>query len=156
MIIAIGCDHAAFAMKEDIKAYLAEKGHEVKDYGTFSPESCDYPLYGEKVARALAEGQAERGILICGTGVGISLAANKVPGIRAAVCSEPLTARLARQHNHAQIIAFGARIVGPDTAKSIVDAFLEAEFLGGRHARRVGQIEEIEKKNRELQQKESV
>ena len=156
MIIAIGCDHAAFDMKEDIKAYLAEKGHEVKDYGTFSPESCDYPLYGEKVARALAEGQAERGILICGTGVGISLAANKVPGIRAAVCSEPLTARLARQHNHAQIIAFGARIVGPDTAKSIVDAFLEAEFLGGRHARRVGQIEEIEKKNRELQQKESV
>lgn len=156
MIIAIGCDHAAFAMKEDIKAYLAEKGHEVKDYGTFSPESCDYPLYGEKVARALAEGQAERGILICGTGVGISLAANKVPGIRAAVCSEPLTARLARQHNNAQIIAFGARIVGPDTAKSIVDAFLEAEFLGGRHARRVGQIEEIEKKNRELQQKESV
>ena len=156
MIIAIGCDHAAFAMKEDIKAYLAEKGHEVKDYGTFSPESCDYPLYGEKVARALAEGQAERGILICGTGVGISLAANKVPGIRAAVCSEPLTARLARQHNHAQIIAFGARIVGPDTAKSIVDAFLEAEFLGGRHARRVGQIEEIEKKNRELQQKASV
>lgn len=156
MIIAIGCDHAAFAMKEDIKAYLAEKGHEVKDYGTFSPESCDYPLYGEKVARALAEGQAERGILICGTGVGISLAANKVPGIRAAVCSEPLTARLARQHNNAQIIAFGARIVGPDTAKNIVDAFLEAEFLGGRHARRVGQIEEIEKKNRELQQKESV
>ncbi|MBQ7146979.1 MAG: ribose 5-phosphate isomerase B [Lachnospiraceae bacterium] len=156
MIIAIGCDHAAFDMKEDIKAYLAEKGHEVKDYGTFSPESCDYPLYGEKVARALAEGQAERGILICGTGVGISLAANKVPGIRAAVCSEPLTARLARQHNNAQIIAFGARIVGPDTAKSIVDAFLEAEFLGGRHARRVGQIEEIEKKNRELQQKESV
>ncbi len=156
MIIAIGCDHAAFTMKEDIKAYLAEKGHEVKDYGTFSPESCDYPLYGEKVARALAEGQAERGILICGTGVGISLAANKVPGIRAAVCSEPLTARLARQHNHAQIIAFGARIVGPDTAKNIVDAFLEAEFLGGRHARRVGQIEEIEKKNRELQQKESV
>ena len=156
MIIAIGCDHAAFDMKEDIKAYLAEKGHEVKDYGTFSPESCDYPLYGEKVARALAEGQAERGILICGTGVGISLAANKVSGIRAAVFSEPLTARLARQHNNAQIIAFGARIVGPDTAKSIVDAFLEAEFLGGRHARRVGQIEEIEKKNRELQQKESV
>lgn len=156
MIIAIGCDHAAFAMKEDIKAYLAEKGHEVKDYGTFSPESCDYPLYGEKVALALTEGEAERGVLICGTGVGISLAANKVPGIRAAVCSEPLTARLARQHNNAQIIAFGARIVGPDTAKSIVDAFLEAEFLGGRHARRVGLIEEIEKKNRELQQKASV
>ena len=156
MIIAIGCDHAAFAMKEDIKAYLAEKGHEVRDYGTFSPERCDYPLYGEKVARAIAEGQAERGVLICGTGVGISLAANKVPGIRAAVCSEALTARLARQHNNAQIIAFGARIVGPDTAKSIVDAFLEAEFLGGRHARRVGQLEEIEKKSSGLQQNEGL
>ena len=106
------------------------------------------------MARAITEGQAERGVLICGTGVGISLAANKVPGIRAAVCSEPLTARLARQHNNAQIIAFGARIVGPDTAKSIVDAFLEAEFLGGRHARRVDQIEKIEKSGAGLQQKE--
>ena len=146
MIIAIGCDHAAYAMKEEIKAYLEEAGHEVKDCGTYSQESCDYPVYGEKVARAIRQGEAERGILICGTGVGISLAANKVPGIRAAVCSEPVTARLARQHNEAQIIAFGARIVGLDMAKSIVEAFLSAHFLGGRHARRVAQIEEIEKK----------
>lgn len=156
MIIAIGCDHAAFSMKEEIKEYLKEKGHEVSDLGTYSPESCDYPVYGERVAEAVKVGRAQRGVLICGTGVGISLAANKVPGIRAAVCSEPLTARLARQHNNAQIIAFGARIVGPDTAKSIVDAFLEAEFLGGRHARRVGQIEEIEKKSRGLQQNEGL
>ena len=146
MIIAIGCDHAAYAMKEEIKVYLEEAGHAVQDCGTYSRESCDYPVYGEKVALAVKNGEAERGILICGTGVGISLAANKIPGIRAAVCSEPVTARLARQHNNAQVIAFGARIVGLDMAKAIVDAFLEADFLGGRHARRVALIEEIEKK----------
>lgn len=144
MIIAIACDHAAFRMKEEIKAYLEEKGHRVKDCGTDSEERCDYPVYGERAALAVKNGEAERGILICGTGVGISLAANKVRGIRAAVCSDALTARLSREHNKAQIIAFGARIVGIDTAKSIVDAFLEAEFQGGRHARRVALLDEIE------------
>ncbi len=144
MKIAIGCDHAAFAMKEEIRDYLTEQGHEVTDCGTYSPERCDYPVYGERVARVVKAGEAERGVLICGTGVGISLAANKVPGIRAAVCSEPFTARLSREHNNAQIIAFGARVVGIGMAKMIVDAFLSAEFEGGRHADRVALITEIE------------
>ncbi len=144
MKIAIGSDHAAFSMKEEIRAYLEEQGHEVTDCGTYSPERCDYPVFGERVALAVKAGEAERGVLICGTGVGISLAANKVKGIRAAVCSEPFTARLSRQHNDAQIIAFGARVVGIGMAKMIVDAFLEAEFEGGRHADRVALIGEIE------------
>ncbi|MBQ6075625.1 MAG: ribose 5-phosphate isomerase B [Lachnospiraceae bacterium] len=144
MKIAIGSDHAAFFMKEEIRAYLEEQGHEVTDCGTYSPERCDYPVFGERVALAVKAGEAERGVLICGTGVGISLAANKVKGIRAAVCSEPFTARLSRQHNDAQIIAFGARVVGIGMAKMIVDAFLEAEFEGGRHADRVALIGEIE------------
>lgn len=144
MKIAIGSDHAAFSMKEEIRAYLEEQGHEVTDCGTYSPERCDYPVFGERVALAVQAGEAERGVLICGTGVGISLAANKVKGIRAAVCSEPFTARLSRQHNDAQIIAFGARVVGIGMAKMIVDAFLEAEFEGGRHADRVALIGEIE------------
>ncbi len=148
MKIGIGSDHAAFEMKEEIKAYLKEKGHEVTDYGTYSAARCDYPVYGEKVARAVQSGEVERGVLICGTGIGISLAANKVKGIRAAVCSEPYSAAMARRHNNAQIIAFGARVIGIDTAKMITDAFLEAEFEGGRHAGRVALIEEIEDRER--------
>ena len=147
MKIGIGSDHAAFAMKEEIRAYLEAEGYEVTDYGTYSAERCDYPVYGEKVALAVRGGEVDRGVLICGTGVGISLAANKVRGIRAAVCSEPYTAAMARRHNNAQIVAFGARVIGIDTAKMIVDAFLKAEFEGGRHAERValiGQIEERE------------
>ena len=150
MKIGIGSDHAAFAMKEEIKAYLEEEGYELTDYGTYSAARCDYPVYGEKVALAVRNGEVERGILLCGTGVGISLAANKVRGIRAAVCSEPYTAAMARRHNNAQIVAFGARVVGIDTAKMIADAFLEAEFEGGRHAERVALIEAVE----ERQQKE--
>ena len=147
MKIGIGSDHAAFAMKEEIRAYLEAEGYEVTDYGTYSAERCDYPVDGEKVALAVRGGEVDRGVLICGTGVGISLAANKVRGIRAAVCSEPYTAAMARRHNNAQIVAFGARVIGIDTAKMIVDAFLKAEFEGGRHAERValiGQIEERE------------
>lgn len=148
MKIGIGSDHAAFFMKEEIRAYLEEQGFEVKDYGTYSSARCDYPVFGEKVALAVKNAEVERGVLICGTGIGISLAANKVPGIRAAVCSEPYSAAMARRHNNAQIIAFGARVIGIDTAKMIVDAFLSAEFEGGRHAARVALIEEIEEKNR--------
>ncbi|MBO4873234.1 MAG: ribose 5-phosphate isomerase B [Lachnospiraceae bacterium] len=144
MKIGIGCDHAAFSMKEEIRAYLTAKGHEVTDYGTYSEARCDYPVYGEKVALAVKNGEVERGVLICGTGVGISLAANKVQGIRAAVCSEPYTAQMAVRHNHAQIIAFGARVIGIDMAKMITDAFLEASCEGGRHAKRVELIREIE------------
>ena len=125
---------------------LEEKGYEVINFGTDTHESCNYPEYGEAVGRAVAEGKADCGVLICGTGVGISLAANKVPGVLAAVCSEPTTARLAKEHNNANIIAFGARIVGMEAAKSIVDAYLGAEFLGGRHQKRVDMIYAIEKK----------
>lgn len=146
MKIAIGNDHAAVEMKNEIKAYLESKGHEVINFGTDTSDSCDYPVYGQKVAEAVASGQAEEGVLICGTGIGISLAANKVPGIRAAVCSEPVSARLAKQHNDANIIAFGARIVGLEEAKTIVDAFFDAEFEGGRHQRRIDLITAVEEK----------
>lgn len=145
MRIAIGNDHAAVELKREIAAYVKELGHDVENYGTDSSDSCDYPVYGEKVGKAVASGAADLGILICGTGVGISIAANKVRGIRAAVCSEPVTARLVKEHNNANIIAFGARIVGIEMAKEIVKAFLSAEFLGGRHERRVNMIAGIEK-----------
>lgn len=144
MRIAIGNDHAAVELKQQISEYVTSLGHEVVNYGTDTSESCNYPEYGEKVARAVANKEADCGILICGTGVGISIAANKVKGIRAAVCSEPTTARLVKEHNNANIIAFGARIVGVETAKEIVKAYLDAEFLGGRHEARVEMIAEIE------------
>ena len=144
MKLGIGNDHVGYEMKLQIKAYLEENGHEVVDFGADSAERSDYPVYGELVARAVASGECDAGILICGTGVGISLAANKVDGIRAAVCSEPVTASLAKRHNNANIIAFGARIVGIEMAKAIVDAWLSAEFEGGRHAHRVGLMMDIE------------
>lgn len=146
MKIAIGNDHAAVALKNEIKAYVESLGHEVVNYGTDSDESCDYPVYGEKVGKAVAAGEADCGILICGTGVGISIAANKVKGVRAAVCSDTTTAHLVKEHNNANIIAFGARIVGLETAKDIVKTYLEAEFLGGRHERRVAMIHDIEQR----------
>lgn len=146
MKIAIGNDHAAVEMKEEIKAYLEEKGHEVINFGTDTAESCNYPEYGQAVGEAVVQNKADCGVLICGTGVGISIAANKVRGVRAAVCSEPVTARLVKEHNNANVIAFGARIVGIEMAKAIVDAYLEAEFLGGRHQTRIDLIHEIEKK----------
>lgn len=146
MKIGIGNDHSALELKAEIIELLKEKGHEVVDYGTNSPESCDYPVYGEKVARAVVNHEVEQGILICGTGLGISLAANKVKGIRAAVCSEPFTARMARQHNNCNILAFGARVVGGELAKMIVETWLDTEFEGGRHQRRVDMICAIEEK----------
>ncbi len=146
MKIAIGNDHVAVELKNHITKYVEAKGYEVVNFGTDSSESCDYPIYGEKVARAVASGECDLGILICGTGIGISLAANKVKGIRAAVCSEPYSARLTRQHNNANIIAFGARVVGQAMAEMIVDEFLNAEYEGGRHQRRVDMITAIEEK----------
>lgn len=146
MKIAIGNDHAAVELKQQIMEYVKELGHEVVNFGTDTLDSCNYPEYGEKVANAVAGGDADCGILICGTGVGISIAANKVKGIRAAVCSEPVTAKLVKEHNNANIIAFGARIVGSEMAKSIVKAYLDAEFLGGRHAKRVDMICDIEER----------
>jgi len=145
MKIAIGNDHAAVEMKNEIKAYLEQRGYEVINFGTDTHESCNYPEYGKAVGEAVAKKEADCGVLICGTGVGISIAANKVNGIRAAVCSEPTTARLVKEHNNANVIAFGARIVGIEVAKNIVDAYLGAEFLGGRHEKRIEMIHEIEK-----------
>lgn len=144
MKIAIGNDHVAVDMKLEIKKHLEALGHEVVNYGTDSSERTDYPIYGERVGRAVASGECDVGVLICGTGIGISLAANKVKGVRAAVCSEPYSARLTRQHNNANIIAFGARVVGISVAEMIVDEFLNAEFEGGRHADRVNMISAIE------------
>ena len=146
MKIAIGNDHSALELKAIIIKHLEDKGHEVIDFGTYTAESCDYPIYGEKVAVAIKEKQAELGVLICGTGIGISLAANKVPGIRAAVCSEPYSAKMTRAHNNANIIAFGARVVGQDVAKMIVDAFVDTPFEGERHQRRVDMLTAIEEK----------
>lgn len=146
MKIGIGNDHSAVEMKQEITAYLQELGHEVVNYGTDSSESCDYPEYGEKVGRAVVNGEVEKGILICGTGFGISLAANKVKGVRAVVCSEPYTAKLSRMHNDANVLAFGARVVGIEMAKMIVDEWLSAEFEGGRHQRRIDMVMAIESK----------
>lgn len=145
MKIAIGCDHGGYELKQAVVKHLEEKGYEVVDYGCHGPESVDYPVYGEKVGRAVAGGECELGVLICGTGIGISLAANRVKGVRAAVCSEPYSAEMTRRHNNANIIAFGARVVGEGTALTIVDAFLGASFEGGRHARRVDMLEAIER-----------
>lgn len=143
MKIAIGNDHTALEMKQQIAQYLQELGHEVINLGTDSAQRCDYPVYGEKVARAVAQGEADLGIAICGTGVGISLAANRVRGIRAVVCSEPYSAALSRAHNNTNVLAFGARVVGTELAKLIVKSWLETEFEGGRHARRVQMLDEI-------------
>ena len=144
MRIAIGNEHTAVDLKNIIVNYLTELGYDVINLGTDSRESCDYPVYGEKVGRAVADGQADLGIAICGTGVGISLAANKVKGVRACVCSEPYTAKLSRMHNNSNVLAFGARVVGDELAKMIVKEWLDAEFEGGRHQRRVDMLMEIE------------
>ena len=144
MKLAIGNDHVAVSMKQEIKAYLEGKGIEVIDVGTNSTERFNYPISGYKVAKLVASGQVDGGVLICGTGVGISLAANKVKGIRACVCSEPYSAKLSKQHNNTNIIAFGARVIGIETAKMIVDEWLGASYEGGRHQVRIDMIAEIE------------
>ena len=146
MKIGIGNDHAAVEMKMQIREYLESLGHEVVNYGVDTTERCNYPEIGEKVGRAVAAGEVECAVLICGTGVGISIAANKVHGVRAAVCSDITTAHLVKEHNNANIIAFGARIVGIETAKDIVKAYLDAKFLGGRHQTRIDMISDIEKR----------
>lgn len=144
MKIGIGNDHAAVELKNEIVNHLLNKGYEVINYGINENEKIDYPLMGEKVARKIIEKEIDLGILICGTGVGISLAANKVNGIRACVCSEPYTAELSKQHNNTNILAFGARVVGSELAKMIVDSWLEASFEGERHQRRVDLLTDLE------------
>ena len=147
MRIGIENDHSAVDMKNEIKAYLEGQGYEVINYGTDTNASCDYPEYGKKVAQAVVNGEVDRGIAICGTGVGIGLACNKVKGIRACTCSEPYSAEYSRRHNNANIITFGARVIGIETAKQIVDVFMKTEFEGGRHERRVAQLMDIENEN---------
>ena len=142
--IAFGCDHVGFILKQDIVAHLQQRGITVLDKGTWSGERTDYPRYASEVAQAVIDGEADGGLLICGTGVGISIAANKFPGIRAVVCSEPYSAQLSRQHNDTNILAFGSRVIGLELAKMIVDAWLDAEFAGGRHQTRVAAIAALE------------
>lgn len=144
MRLAIGNDHAAVDLKLEIAAHLEERGIEVINVGTDTNDSFDYPVAAERVGRMVADGTVDGGVLICGTGVGISIAANKIDGVRACVCSEPVTAALSKRHNNANVIAFGARIVGGELAKSIVDAWLDATYEGGRHARRVSMIVALE------------
>lgn len=144
MKIAMGSDHGGFDLKEQIKAWLQENGHEVVDFGCHSKESCDYPDFGAAAARAVASGQCERGIVICTTGIGISISANKVKGIRCALCSDPWSAEMTRRHNDANMLAMGAGVVGPLLAQRIVEAFLSFAFEGGRHQRRVDKIMAVE------------
>ena len=144
MKIALGNDHAATDMKMIVMDYLKEKGYEVLNLGTDTLESVDYPDYGAAVGRAVVNGDADFGIAICGSGVGISMAANKIRGVRAVCCSEPYSAKMSRLHNNANVLCFGARVIGPEMAKMIIDEFLAAEFLGGRHAMRVEKISELE------------
>lgn len=144
MLIAIACDHAGPALKEEVKALLCEMGHTCRDFGTDTADSVDYPVYGSRAAYAVASGECEMGIVICGTGIGISMAANKVKGVRCALCSEPLSAQLTRRHNNANMLAMGARIIGVELAKEIVQAFVNTEFEGGRHQRRVDLLTALE------------
>lgn len=146
-MIAIGCDHGGYALKKEIINYLNRKGLKFRDFGTFSEESVDYPIYAAKVAKAVVSGECDRGLLLCGTGIGISIAANKVKGIRAAACSEVYSAEMSRRHNNANILALGGRVLSPEKAVEIVDVWLNTEFEGGRHQRRVDLITEIEKES---------
>lgn len=147
MNIAIGSDHAGFKLKNEIIKHFKEKGIEFKDYGTYTEDSCDYPDFAEKVASKVSSKEFQFGVLVCGTGVGIGIAANKVKGIRAVTCSDTFSAHASRQHNDANILCLGQRVIGIGLALDIVDAFLSAEFEGGRHTLRINKITEIENKN---------
>jgi len=140
-MIAIGCDHGGYELKQKILAHLRQRGLEYRDFGCDSTASVDYPVYGKAVAHAVASGECEKGIVICSTGIGISIAANKVKGIRCALCSEPLSAEMTRRHNDANMLAMGGGLIGNNMADRIVDAFLNTPFEGGRHQRRVDKIE---------------
>ena len=144
MKIALGCDHGGYELKQHIIKVLEKLGHEYKDFGCYSTESCDYPDFGEAAARAVASGEYDRGIVICTTGIGISIAANKVKGIRCALCSEPLSAEMTRRHNDANMLAMGGGLIGPNLAERIVEVFLNTPFEGGRHQRRVNKISALE------------
>lgn len=144
MKIAIACDHSALDLKEEVKTLLATRGIEVEDFGTYTTDSCHYPIYGARAAQAVADGRCDLGIVICGTGIGISMAANKVKGIRCALCSDTFSAKMTRIHNNSNMLALGARVIGVELAKEIVNAWLDAEFEGGRHQVRIDMITALE------------
>ena len=144
MKIAIGSDHGGYDLKEQVKTWLQEMGHEVEDFGCHGKESCDYPDFGAAAARAVASGQCEKGVVICTTGIGISMTANKVKGIRCALCGDPWSAEMTRRHNDANMLAIGAGVVGPQLARQILEAFLTHDFEGGRHQRRVDKLMALE------------
>ena len=144
MKIAIGCDHGGYLLKQDILIWLEENDYDFEDFGCYNTESVDYPVYAEKVARAVASGECEKGIVICTTGIGVSMAANKVKGIRCALCGDSYSAEMTRRHNDANVLAMGAGIIGPNMAKKITEVFLTTTFEGGRHARRVGLLDNIQ------------
>ena len=143
-MIALGSDHGGYALKEEIKRHLAERGVPFTDFGTDSEESCDYPVYADRVCRAVTAGEAEKGILCCGTGIGMSMAANKIRGIRCACCGDCFSAEMTRRHNDANVLALGGRVLGVGLALEIADIFLDTPFEGGRHARRVGMVMALE------------
>jgi ribose 5-phosphate isomerase B len=143
-MIALGSDHAGFELKEYIKEHLTQKGYAVLDCGTYSKDSCDYPICARDTALKVASGECEKGIIICGSGIGVSISANKIEGVRAALCSEPVSAALSREHNDANVLCMGERLIGKLMAIEVVDAFLNASFDGGRHGRRVDQIKELD------------
>ena len=143
-MIAIGSDHGGYLLKEEIKKHLKEKGYEFKDFGTDSTASCDYPVYAEKVCHAVQSGECEKGILICGTGIGMSMCANKCKGIRAAVCGDHFSAEFTRKHNNANVLCLGARVIGSGVAMQLVDIFLTTEYEGGRHEKRVEMMMQLE------------
>ncbi|MDR1589241.1 MAG: ribose 5-phosphate isomerase B [Oscillospiraceae bacterium] len=144
-MIALACDHGGFAHMRELKLHLDGRGVAYKDFGTYTDDSCDYPEYAEKAARAVVSGECSAGILICGTGIGMSIAANKIPGVRAALCSDCFSAEMTRRHNDANVLTLGARVTGAGLMLRIVDIFLDTGFDGGRHARRVGMIGELER-----------
>ena len=145
-MIAIGSDHGGYLLKEELKKHLEQEGYEFIDFGTDSTASCDYPVYAEKVCRAIQSGECEKGILICGTGIGMSMCANKCKGIRAAVCGDHFSAEFTRRHNDANVLCMGARVIGPGVALQLADIFLTTEYEGGRHANRVSMMMELEDK----------
>jgi ribose 5-phosphate isomerase B len=148
LAIVLGADHAGWELKEACKAWLIDHGHQVLDFGTHSPEPVDYPDYAAQVAEAVAVGKVDRGVLVCGTGIGMAIAANKVPGVRAASCTDTFTARMSREHNDANVLCLGARLTGREVARDILDIWLDTAFAGDRHARRVGKIASLEQRLR--------
>lgn len=143
-MIAIACDHSALELKAEVEALLTSRGLEYRDFGTYTADSCHYPIYGARAAHAVASGECDKGIVICGTGIGMSLVANKVPGIRCALCGDPYSAKMTRAHNDSNMLALGARVIGVELAKMIVEAFLDTPFEGGRHQTRIDMITALE------------